>query len=39
VENDRQESVMNLAQAHDMSTKMVHATLHKDLQLSKMLAR
>jgi hypothetical protein len=30
VENDRKESVMKL-----MSAKMVHATLHKDLQLSK----
>ncbi len=31
VENDRRESVMNLAQAHDVSVKTVHATLHKDL--------
>jgi hypothetical protein len=30
---------MKLAQAHDMLTKMVHATLHKDLQLSKKSAR
>ncbi len=34
VENDRRESVMKLAQAHDVSVKMVHATLHKDLPLS-----
>ncbi len=30
VENDRRESVMKPAQAHDVSVKMVHATLHKD---------
>jgi hypothetical protein len=34
VENDRQESVMKLAQAHDVSVKTVQATLHKDLMLS-----
>jgi hypothetical protein len=34
VENDRRESVMKLAQAHDVSVKMVHTTLHKDLPLS-----
>ncbi len=34
VENDRLESVMKLAQAHDVSVKMVHATLHKYLPLS-----
>jgi hypothetical protein len=34
VENDRCESVMKLAQAHDVSVKTVHATLHKDLPLS-----
>ncbi len=34
VENDHQESVMKLAQAHDVLAKMVHATLHKDLPLS-----
>jgi hypothetical protein len=34
VENDRRESVMKLTQAHDLSTKTVHATLHKDLPLS-----
>jgi hypothetical protein len=35
VENDRRESVMKLAQAHDVSVKTVHATLHKDLPLSE----
>jgi hypothetical protein len=35
VENDRRESVMKLAQAHDVSAKMVHAILHNDLQLSR----
>jgi hypothetical protein len=34
VENDRLESVMKLAQAHDVSVKTVHVTLHKDLPLS-----
>jgi hypothetical protein len=34
VENDRRESVMKLAQAHDVSVKTVHVTLHKDLPLS-----
>jgi hypothetical protein len=34
VENDCRESVMKLAQAHDVSVKIVHATLHKDLPLS-----
>ncbi len=34
VENDRRERVMKLAEAHDVSVKMVHATLHKDLPLS-----
>ncbi len=29
VEKDHQESVMKLAQAHDVSAKTVHATLHK----------
>jgi hypothetical protein len=38
VENARQWSVVKLAQAM-MLTKMVHATLHKDLQLSKKSAR
>jgi hypothetical protein len=35
VENDQEESVMKLAQPHAMSTKTLHATLHKDLQLSR----
>jgi hypothetical protein len=35
VENGRQENVMKFTQAHDVSTKMVHATIHKDMQLSK----
>ncbi len=35
VENDRQESVMKLAQDHDVSAKTVHATLHNDLSLSR----
>jgi hypothetical protein len=30
VENDWLESVRKLGQAHDMSTKTVHATLHKN---------
>ncbi len=34
VENDLRKSVMKLAQAHDVSVKTVHATLHKDLPLS-----
>jgi hypothetical protein len=34
MENDRRESVMKLAQDHDMSAKTVHATLHNDLPLS-----
>ena len=34
VENDCRESVMKLAEAHDVSVKTVHATLHKDLPLS-----
>jgi hypothetical protein len=29
VENDRQECVMKLLQAHDVSVKTVHATLHR----------
>jgi hypothetical protein len=33
VENDHQEIVMKLAQAHDVSVETVHATLHKDLPL------
>jgi hypothetical protein len=35
MENDRRESVMKLIQAYDVLAKTVHATLHKDLQLSK----
>jgi hypothetical protein len=35
VENDRQERVMKLAQTHYVLAKTVHATLHKDLPLSK----
>ncbi len=31
VENDHRESIMELAQAYDVSAKSVHATLHKDL--------
>jgi hypothetical protein len=34
VDNDRQESVKKLAQAHDVSPKTVHAILHKELPLS-----
>jgi hypothetical protein len=33
VKNDHRKSVMKLAQAHDVSVKTVHATLHKDLPL------
>jgi hypothetical protein len=40
VENDRRENDLKIAQAHNMLTKRVHATLpHKDLQLSKKLPR
>jgi hypothetical protein len=40
VENDQQENVRKLTQAHGvMMTQMVHATLRRDLQLSKKLAR
>jgi hypothetical protein len=40
VDNGWQESVRKLTQAHDVLTKMVNTTLHKELlQLSKMLAR
>ncbi len=35
VENDHWESVMKLAQGHDVSAKTVHAILHNDLQLSR----
>jgi hypothetical protein len=34
VENDHRESVMKLAQAHNVLVKTVHANLHKDLPLS-----
>ncbi len=34
VENDCQERVMKLAQAHGVSAKTVHTALHKDLPLS-----
>ncbi len=33
VENDWQEIVMKLAQAHDVSAKTVHTSLHTDLKL------
>jgi hypothetical protein len=33
VEDDWQESVRKLTQDHCVSTKLVHATLHKNLQL------
>jgi hypothetical protein len=39
VENDWRENVSKLAQAHDWSTKIVHAILHKDLKLSKKSGR
>jgi hypothetical protein len=39
VENDWRERVRKLAQALDVLTKMVHTTLHKDMALSKKLAR
>ncbi len=39
VENDWRKSVRKLAQAYDMPTKTVHATLCTDLQLPKKLAR
>ncbi len=35
----RPETVKKLAQARGLLTKMVHATLHKDLKLAKKLAR
>ncbi len=38
VGNDRGETVRKLAQAHGRLTKMVYATLHKDLKLSGKLA-
>jgi hypothetical protein len=39
VENDWRESVKKLSKAHDMSTKTVHSTIHKDFKLSKKSAR
>jgi hypothetical protein len=33
VENDQQESVMKLSQAHDLLAKTVHATRSMDLEL------
>jgi hypothetical protein len=39
VENDQPESVMKLAQAHEMLDKMIHSALHKNLQLSQKLTR
>jgi hypothetical protein len=36
---DKQESVRKIPEAHDVLTKTVHETLHKDLQLSKKSAR
>ncbi len=39
VENDQQENVMKLAQVHEMLAKMIHSTLHKDLQLSQKSTR
>jgi hypothetical protein len=39
VENVRREKVKKFDPAHGMMTKTVHTSLHKDLQLSKKLAR
>jgi predicted Zn-dependent protease len=39
VENDQWETARKLAQAPSLASKTVHATLHKDLQLSKKSAR
>jgi hypothetical protein len=39
VENDQWENVKKLTQAHGVTPKMGCATLHKDLHLSKKLAR
>ncbi len=39
VENDQQENVWKLAQVLGVTIKMVHATLLKDLRLSKKSAR
>jgi hypothetical protein len=37
--NDQRENVKKFAQAHGMTTKMVHARLQKDLELSEKSAR
>ncbi len=39
VEKGWWETIRKLAQAHGISTKTVHATLHKDLKLSKESAK
>jgi predicted Zn-dependent protease len=39
VENDQRESVMKLAEAHEMLAKMIHSALYKDLQLSQKSTR
>ncbi len=39
VENDRRETVVKLAQAHGMSTKMVHYTLYEALNICNKSAR
>ncbi len=39
VENDRQEIVRKLAQAHDVPARMVYAALMRTAKLSKKLAR
>jgi hypothetical protein len=39
VANDRHVTICKLAQAHGMSTKTIHGTLHEDLHLSKKSAR
>ncbi len=39
VENEHRESVMKLAQDHDVSAKMVHGTLHSDQVALKKSAR
>ncbi len=39
VENNWRESVMKLALAHEISAKMIHGALHKDLKLSQKSTR
>ncbi len=39
LENDRQENVRKLAQAHDVSARMVYAVLMRTAKLSKKSAR